>query len=155
MKVVLLKDVKGIGKRFEEKNVSDGHANNFLIPKKLAVPANEAGQIKMLKENEAKERETQNKRIETAIAEIAGTEIRLSLKANEQGHLFAALNPQKLSQILQKEKGVAIDPDYILLNSPIKSIGTFEIPVQLGGKASPVAGLRPRETKFTLLIEAE
>jgi large subunit ribosomal protein L9 len=146
MKVVLLKDVKGIGRRFEEKNVSDGHASNFLIPRKLALPANEAGQIKALKEGEAKQREAQSKKVEEAIAKISGTEVILKLKANEKAHLFASLNREKLSEILKKEKGIDIDPDYIVLAAPIKQIGTFEIPVIVGvGK----------ETKFTLKIEAQ
>lgn len=142
MKVILLKDVKGVGRRFEEKNVSDGYAMNSLIPKKFAVPASEAGQVKTLKENEEKERAGEAKRIEEAVAKISGTEISLTLKANEKDHLFASLSAIKLSEILKKEKGIDIAQQYIVLKQPIKEIGKFEVPVRVGDK----------ETKFTLEV---
>ncbi len=123
MKVVLLKDIKGVGKRFEEKNVSDGHAMNFLIPNKLAVPASEAGTIKALKEKEVQSREAEEKKIEEAVTKISGTEINLKLK---------------------KEKGIDIEAKYIVLEYPIKQTGTFEVPVRVGDG---------RETKFTLQVE--
>lgn len=144
MKVVLLKDIKGLGRRFEEKNVSDGHAMNFLIPNKLAVPANEAGTIKALKEKEAQSREAEARKIEEAVAKISGTEISLKLKANEKNHLFASLNAEKLSDILKKEKGIDIDAKYIVLEYPIKQTGTFEVPVRVA---------EGKETKFTLRVE--
>lgn len=144
MKVVLLKDIKGLGRKFEEKNVSDGHAMNFLIPNKLAVPANEAGTIKALKEKEAQSREAEMKKIQETITKISGTEIDLKLKANEKNHLFASLNAEKLSDILKKEKGIDIDAKYIVLEYPIKQTGTFEVPVRVGEE---------REVKFTLRVE--
>ncbi len=145
MKVVLLKDIKGVGRKFEEKNVSDGHAMNFLIPNKLAVPANEAGTIKALKEKEAQNREADARKIEEAAAKISGTEINLKLKANEKNHLFASLNAEKLADILKKEKGIDIDPKYIVLEYPIKQTGTFEVPVRVA---------EWKETKFTLRVES-
>jgi len=144
MKVVLLKDIKGVGRRFEEKNVSDGHAMNFLIPNKLAVPANEAGTIKAIKEKEAQGKEADARKIEEAIAKISGTEINLKLKANEKNHLFASLNAEKLSNILKKEKGIDIDVKYIVLEYPIKQTGTFEVPVRVA---------EGKEVKFTLRVE--
>lgn len=142
MKVILLKDVKGVGRRFEEKNISDGYAMNFLIPKKLAVPASEAGQVKTLKENEEKEQAGESKKIEESLAKISDTEILLNLKANEKNHLFASLSISKLSEILKKEKGIEINPSYIVLKQPIKELGKFEILVRVGDK----------ETKFTLEV---
>src|SRR5882724_6255490 len=108
MKIILLKDVKGVGRRFEEKNVSDGYAMNSLIPKKLAVLASDAGQIKTLKENEEKGRAGESKKIEESLDKISGIEINLTLKANEKNHLFASLSAIKLSEILKKEKGIEI-----------------------------------------------
>jgi large subunit ribosomal protein L9 len=118
---------------------------NSLIPKKFAVPSNEAGQIKTLKENEERGRAGEVKRIEEAVAKISGITINLTLKANEKNHLFASLTAQKLSEILKKEKGVEIDSQYIVLKQPIKEIGTFDVPVEIGDK----------ETKFTLSIQAQ
>jgi len=143
MKVILLKDLKGVGRRFEEKEVSDGHAMNFLIPNRLAVPASEAGAIKTLKENETNARKAEMQKIQENMAKISGTEIHLKLKANEKNHLFAALNAEKISDVLKKEKGILINADYIVLEYPIKQTGTFEIPIKVGSK----------ETKFKLVVE--
>lgn len=145
MKVILLKDIKGVGKKFEEKNVSDGYAMNLLIPRKLAVPASNAGQVKTLIENKLAEEASARKHLEENLQKISGTEIKLSLKANEKNHLFASLNAQKLSEILKKEKNIEISSDLIELENPIKEIGTFEIPVRVGEK----------QARFTLTIEAQ
>jgi large subunit ribosomal protein L9 len=142
MKVILLKDIKGVGKRFEEKNVSDGFAMNQLIPKKLAVPASNAGQVKTLIENKLAEEASTRKHLEENLNKINGTEITLSLKANEKNHLFASLTAQKLSEILKKEKNIEINPDLIKLENSIKETGTFEIPVRVGEK----------QVKFTLVV---
>jgi len=143
MKVILLKDIKGVGKKFEEKNVSDGYAMNQLIPKGLAVSANNAGQIKTLIENKLSEELAEQKRLEESLGKISGTEVKLKLKANEKDHLFASLNAQKLSEVLRKEKNIEINSNLIELKNPIKEIGTFEIPVRVGEK----------QAKFTLVVE--
>ena len=143
MKVILLKDIKGVGKKFEEKNVSDGYANNLLIPKKLAVPASNAAQVKTLIENKIAHEAAEHKALLQNIEKIKGTEIRLSLKANEKHHLFASLNAEKLAEILKKEKGIEINSSLILLDAPIKQTGTFEVPVKVGDTTA----------KFTLVIE--
>lgn len=145
MKVILLKDIKGVGKRFEEKNISDGYAINFLIPKKLAVAAlsSAAGQIKSIKESEEKNRAISNEKMMENLAKLSGTEVRISLKANDKGHLFASLNKDKIGELL-KDKGLEIDPKTISIDAPIKEVGTFSIPVLVGGKT----------THFSLVIEA-
>lgn len=145
MRVIFLKDVKGIGRRFEEKNVSDGYATNFLIPKKLAVPASgsAAGQIKSLKESEERNKAISEEKLNENISLLSGTEIRVALKANDKGHLFASLNKEKVIELL-KEKGVTINSRMIEVDYPIKETGTFEIPVSVGNK----------QTHFTLVVEA-
>lgn len=147
MKVILLKDVKGIGKRFEEKNVSDGHALNFLIPQKLAVPASDAsaGEIKAQKERENQAREKSGKILLDSIAQIAGTEVVIKEKANSKGHLFSGLSAEKLSQLLKIERGLDINPKHFLLDAPIKKLGQYEIGVKVDGK----------ETHFKLIVEAK
>jgi large subunit ribosomal protein L9 len=144
MKVILLKDIKGIGKRFEEKNVSDGYAINFLIPRRLAVAAlsSAAGQIKSMKESEEKNKSISLEKINENISKLSGTEIHVSLKANEKGHLFASLNKEKIGELL-KEKDLAIDSRNIDLEEPIKETGTFSVPVSVGNKT----------THFTLVVE--
>jgi large subunit ribosomal protein L9 len=146
MKVILLKDVKGIGKRYEEKEVSDGHATNFLIPRKLAVPASgsAAAQVKTLKAGEEKSKEAGLKTLETNISKISNTEVRVKMNANDKNHLFAALTAEKISQLLKKESGIEIDPDLILLEHPIKETGTHLVPVK-----TPLG----KETHFTLVVD--
>ncbi len=143
MKVILLKDIKGVGKRFEEKNVSDGYAMNQLIPKKFAVPANDAGTVKTLIANKVAQDSIERQRLEQTIQKLSSTEIKLKLKANDQNHLFASLNAQKISDLLKKEKEIEISPDLIELKNPIKEIGVFEVPVRVGEK----------ETRFMLVVE--
>ncbi len=141
MKVILLRDIKGVGKRYEEKNVSDGYALNQLIPKKLAVPASNAGTVKTLIENKLAHDSAEQKKLEETVQKLLNTEIKLDLKANEKGSLFASINAQKLSEIL-KGQGIELSADLIALDVPIKQTGTFEVPVRVGEKL----------VKFTLVV---
>jgi large subunit ribosomal protein L9 len=147
MKVILLKDVKGIGRRYEEKEVSSGHAINFLIPQKLAVPAGSsaAAQAKTHKEQEERSRQSKNEALSQEVAKLANSEVKIALKANEKGHLFASLNAEKISTLLKSEKGIAIDPSCILIKTPIKDTGAHSIAVRIGDK----------ETHFNLTIEGK
>ncbi len=135
MKVILLKDVKGIGRKFEEKNVSDGFAINKLIPQKLAVAATGTGAatVKQLKEHEDATRAKSLQKLEASLAKVAGETVTLKMKANSQGHLFEKITREKLAEV------IGVDEDLIVLEAPIKQVGTFEIPV---GK-----------TKFLLVVE--
>lgn len=137
MKVVFLKDVKGVGKRFEEKNVGDGYAANFLIPKKLAVAAtgSAAGVIRNLKESEAKKQEANSKRLENEVKKLAGTSINIEAKANEMGHLFASITQSKMSELL-KERDIDVPGDSILIEHGIKEVGEHSIPVKVGEKTA-------------------
>jgi large subunit ribosomal protein L9 len=147
MKVILLKDIKGVGKRFEEKEISDGHARNFLIPQKLAVVANSpaAAQAKHEKSQELSSRNEKNAVLAEEISKLAKAEVKVSVKANAQGHLFASINKDKLSQLLKSEHGISIESSVIGLNHPIKETGTHTVPVHINGK----------ETEFTLVVVAD
>jgi large subunit ribosomal protein L9 len=144
MKVIFLKDVKGVGRKFEEKNVADGYALNMLIPKKLAVAAEGPGasSVKVLKEQEAQAREKRGIKLSENLSKIAGATITLNMKANDKGHLFASVNSSKLSELLKKE-GIEIEEDCILLDQPIKETGTFSVPISVD---------RDKRASFTLLV---
>lgn len=146
MKVILLRDVKGVGKRFEEKSVGDGYASNFLIPQKMAVPATgaAAGQIKSLKEGEAKKNASKAEHLDADIHKLAGSTVKYEAAVNDKGHLFASINAEKLSGIL-KAKGFNVPADCIALEHPIKDAGEHPVPVKAGVK----------ETHFTLSIKAK
>ena len=132
MKVILLKDVKGVGRRYDEKNVSDGHALNFLIPNKMAVSAtaNTAVQIKQLKDREDQKKEGHNKKLQDNLTKLKGLELLIKTNANEKNHLFAALTREKIAEHLMKDNGIDIPAEFIMLENPIKELGAFEIYVK-------------------------
>jgi large subunit ribosomal protein L9 len=136
MKVILLKDIKGVGKRFEEKEIADGYANNFLIPKKMVAPLSgaSAGAIKNLKSQEEKMRAEEAQILKENIAKLKGLKLSITAKANEKGHLFASLNASKIREFLKEKEGIEIPADDILLKEPIKEIGTFEVPISFEDK---------------------
>ena len=139
MKIILLKDVKGIGRRYDEKNVSDGYANNFLIPKQFAVSASaaSAAQVKSLKEGEENRRVKESEKIQETISKVAGNTIEIQVPADEKNHLFQKLNAEKVGKL------VGLDPEYIVLENPIKETGTYSVPLKTtDGK----------QTSFTLLV---
>ncbi len=133
MKVILLKDIKGVGRKYEEKNVSDGHALNFLIPNKMAVSvsANSAEQIKQLKAREEQKKAGHSKRLQENLFKLKDLELVIKTNANEKNHLFASLTKEKISQYLLKDKGIEIPAEYIILENPIKEIGTYSVPVSV------------------------
>jgi large subunit ribosomal protein L9 len=145
MKVIFLKDVKGVGRKWEEKNVADGFALNRLIPGKLAVPAtaSAAAQIKSLKEQDEKGKVMKNEKVNEEMHKLAGLTLVIRAKANEKGHLFEKLTAEKIASFLKKEKGIEVDFAYINLFEGIRDIGSFEIPVKVGDKL----------THFTLIVE--
>lgn len=142
----MLKDVRGLGKRYEERDVSEGHATNYLIPNKLAIAATGAAarQIQSLKEGEMKHKEAELHKLEEEVRKLASTTISIKEKANEKNHLFASITAEKLSGLL-KERGIDVPADCIALESPIKELGVREVPIDIKGK----------RTHFTLVIEAK
>ncbi len=128
MRVIFLKDVRGVGKRFEEKTVADGYATNFLIPKNLAVAAEGAmmKKVREEKEREEKGRGIAEEKLKEKLKELSGETIELQVKANEQGHLFEKINAEKLGEILN------LDSKHITLEEPIKELGDYEIRIGKG-----------------------
>lgn len=135
MKVILLKDVKGVGRMHEEREVSEGYAINFLIPKKLAVPAtgSAASQVKHLKDTSEKQKEAELKRLESEIHKLADRNLKLVAKVNEKGHLFFALDAKKISDLLKREM-IDIPEELIVLDNKIKEVGVHKIEVKVGDK---------------------
>jgi large subunit ribosomal protein L9 len=131
MKVILLKDIENLGKKYEIKEVSDGYARNYLIPKKLAKVANEKN-LKWLekqKEKEEKKAEEELKKVQEAASAIDGQEIVIPVKVGEDGQLFESINIQKIHERL-KELGFEIKKSQILLESPIKELGEFPVKIK-------------------------
>lgn len=131
MKIILLRDVEKLGKKFEVKEVADGFARNFLIPKGLAKPATESA-LKTLEAEKAAAEATaveDLKKTEEMVASLDGQEIEISVKAGEDGKLYGSLTPLKITKIL-KDKGMEIKKNQIKLSQPIKEIGEHEITIE-------------------------
>jgi len=131
MRVILLQDVEKIGKKYEVKEVSDGHARNFLIPKGLAKPATKEvlAWLETQKEIEAKKAEEDLKKIQELASAIDDQEITIPVKVGEQDQLFEAISSQKISEKL-KEVGFDIKKGQIELPESIKELGEFPVKIK-------------------------
>ncbi len=129
MKVLLLKDVKKLGRKNEIKEVKDGYALNFLIPQKLAEQAGPNAEREMQKRQEIAEKE-----IRGQIQKIKSLKILFEKKANEKGVLFSAVSAEDISKEINTLAGTSIDPDAILLKEPLKKAGVFPVAIKLLGQ---------------------
>ena len=132
MKVVLTQDVKGLGKKGELVNTSDGYARNFLFPRKLAMEAN-AQAMSELKNREASEKH----RIDTEIAaakenaaKLQGKTVKLTAKGGANGKLFGSVTSKDVATLISKEYGIALDKRKVVVED-IKAFGTYPVEVKL------------------------
>ncbi len=132
MQVILLQDVPKIGKQFDIKNVADGYARNFLLPKKLAEPATEAA-LAALEERRAvaaKKAELELGVIQEMVAQLDGQEFEMMAKADEHGKLFGSITPLKIANLL-KEKNFDVKKSQVKIENPIKEVGEHEVILEL------------------------
>lgn len=133
MKVILLKDVKGTGKKGEVVNVSDGHGRNFLIPRGLAKEATE-GNISKLKHQKAsqKKREAEELAEAKALAEkLSKITLKFKSKAGEGGKLFGSITTKDIATKLKKSHKINVDKRKIVLDNPIKELGARFVEVKV------------------------
>jgi len=130
VKVILLQDVENIGKKNDIKNVADGYARNFLLPKKLAIIATEQAieDLEKQKESEAQQAEIELKKTEETVAQIDGLEFEIIEKIDESGKLYGSINELRIAKIL-KDKGFAIKKKQIKIPQPIKDLGEFPVTI--------------------------
>lgn len=131
MKVVLLEDIEKIGKKFDIKNVKDGYARNFLIPKGLVKIATEqvVEWALMQKEIQKKKVEEELEKIQKTASSIEGMEVSILVKTGEEDQLFEKINAQKIVEKL-KEKGFNVKKEQVLLENPIEEIGEFPVKIR-------------------------
>ena len=132
MKVILLQDVKGQGKKGQIKEVSEGYASNFLFPKGLARMATE-GNVKTLENQNAAEQKRKQKEKEDAIAlgkKLEELTVVLKAKSGEGGRLFGAITSKQIAEALGK-MSIKIDKRKIELEEPIRNLGVTQVPVKL------------------------
>ncbi|MBQ1817622.1 MAG: 50S ribosomal protein L9 [Clostridia bacterium] len=129
MKVLLQQDVKGTGKAGDIVNVSDGYARNFLIPKKLAVPA-DSGNINAanIKKNAAKHRvEVQRKNARELASGMTDLTVRVYAKAGEGGRLFGSITGKEIAEALKAQYDISLDKKKIRIPEPIKQVGVTTV----------------------------
>lgn len=132
MKVILLQDVEGLGKKYEIKEVKNGHARNLLLPQKLARAATKQA-LKWLsdqKEVIEKVAEEDLKKSQALASGLDGLEINISVKVGSEGQLFESINSQKIVDKI-KELGFEVKKSQVKLENPIKELGEFPISITL------------------------
>ena len=138
MKVILQQDVKGQGKKGEMIEVSEGYGRNFLLPRKLAVPATaDAINTMNLKEKARKAEEARQKAEAEATAEkLKECMVKLTAKAGAGGRLFGAVTSKEISEGLKAQYGLDVAKSKIVQDEPIKAYGTYELKCKLGYEVS-------------------
>ncbi len=138
MQVIFLHDVPRVGKKYDVKEVNDGYAVNFLLPRKLAVIATPkaVAELEMRQKEIVLEREVQESLLLKNLEEIKGKTITIKGKANELGHLFSAIHKKEIVEAMKEQNRADIGEEFIVLEKPIKQVGEFEIPISIKGKNS-------------------
>ena len=138
MKVILIQDVKSLGKKGEIVNVSDGYARNFVLPKGLGLEANSKNlnDLKLQKANDEKVA----KELLEAAKELAGVletkEVIVTMKSGEGGKTFGSISSKEIAQEAKKQCDLELDKKKIVLPEPIKSLGVYEVGVKLHPKVT-------------------
>ena len=133
MKVVLLADVKGSGKKGELVNVSDGYARNFLFPKKLAKEANAQAlnELKSAEESKAFKIKQETEAAQASADKINGKSVSILAKAGQGGKLFGSVTAKEIAEAIKKQYGVDVDKRKIDTKGDMKAFGTYECEVKL------------------------
>lgn len=134
MKIILLKDVAKVGKKYEIKDISDGYAINLLIPKGIAVAAtpDAVKRVEIEKSRDEGEKKLHNELLLKNLKELNGVTINMTEKANDKGHLFAGVHKIEIIPAIQNQTRLQIDPEHIILEKPIKEVGVHQIQVKVG-----------------------
>ena len=138
MKVIFNEDVRGQGKRGEMKEVSDGYARNYLLPRKLASEATpDMLNAFKLKEKAKKAQMAREKaQAEENAKRLEGVVVKISARAGQGGRLFGAITSQEISDALREQHGIELEKNKIVQSEPIKSFGNFEVKAKLGYEVS-------------------
>ena len=134
MKVILQQDVKGQGKKGQLIEASDGYARNFLLPRKLAVPATAENLNTMKQQEKAKKAQEAAEKAEAqAVAEkLKEAVVKLTAKAGSGGRLFGAVTSKEISDALKEQYGLDVAKTKVVQDEPIKSFGTYQLKCKLG-----------------------
>ena len=137
MKIIFLKDVPKVARRYETKEIADGYALNMLIPKGLAIPATPEAvkRIQLEVSRVEGERRVNEDLLLKNVAELDGVTVTMIEKANEKGHLFAGIHKAEMIPSIAAQTRLQIDPEFIVLDKPIKETGDHRIEVKVKDKS--------------------
>ena len=138
MKVILLEDVKSLGKKGEIVNVNDGYARNFILPKKLGLEANNKNlnDLKLKKANDEKIAQEQLEEAQELGKKIEAGKVELAIKVGEGGRTFGSVSTKEIAAAVKEQMGYDIDKKKIQLKEAIKALGTHNVPVKLHTKVT-------------------
>lgn len=138
MKVILLEDVKTLGKKGDIVNVNDGYARNFILPKKLGLEANgkNLNDLKLQKANEEKVAAEILAEAKELAGKIEAGKVTLSIKVGEGGRTFGSVSSKEIAVAVKDQMGYEIDKKKIQLKDAIKTLGTHNVPVKLHAKVT-------------------
>ena len=147
MKVILLEDVKSLGKKGEVVNVNDGYARNFVLPKKLGVEATgkNMNDLKLQKANEEKVAKEHLEAAQAFAKEMENDHVVVSIKAGEGGRTFGSVSSKEIATAYKEQCGKEIDKKKIILPEPIKSCGVYEVAVKLHPKVTSTLKVKVQE----------
>lgn len=140
MKVIFLSNVPRIGKRDEVKEVNTGYAQNFLFPRKLAVPATDQALLQLNKDKNTRiaEKSIQEKLLEKTIETLSANRITIKKKSNDKGHFFSKFDVKEILDAVDKELKIKLTKDMVELKSPITTVGEHTILVHANGKKTEI-----------------
>ena len=138
MKVIFNQDVRGQGKKGELKDVSDGYARNYLLPRKLASEATPdmLNAFKLKEKAKKAQMEREKTQAEENARRLEGVMVTISARAGQGGRLFGAITSQEISDALKEQHGIEIEKNKLVQSEPIKSFGSFEVKCKLGYEVS-------------------
>lgn len=138
MNIILLEDVKALGKKGEQVKVSDGYARNFILPKKLGVEATpkNLNDLKLQKAAEAKKAQEILEEAQALAASIGEKSISLKIKAGEGGRTFGSVSTKEIAQAIKDQLNMEIDKKKLGLAEPIRNMGTYTVPIKLHPKVT-------------------
>ena len=138
MKVILLEDVKALGKKGQVVNVSDGYARNLLLPKKLGVEATgkNMNDLKLQKNNEKKVAQENLDAAKEFAEELKDKQVTVGIKVGEGGRTFGSISAKEIAEAAKAQLGYELDKKKLQLSAPIKELGTTMVPIKLHPKVT-------------------
>ncbi len=147
MKVILLQDVKSVGKKGDIIDANDGYARNFLLPKKMAVEANSKNlnDLKLQNANEEKMAAQRLKDAQDLAKEIESKTVTVFMKAGEGGKTFGSISGKEIAAAFKEQHGLELDKKKLVMEEPIRSFGTYNVDIKLHPQVTGIVKVKVQE----------